>query len=539
MIKILIQIKDNKLFFQIRRRLNTEQKNLINTNIISENELVFSDEYIIQNIKIVHTFLKELIKSNDIDTIVIKESTIAPLILHITTNITNIKSLYLLEESILTYKICEKIIKNNCIKYVSLYNLPTYLLEMLDKEKITVDSRNEILFLSNFMKENKLETFSSLYYKTTIHLKLPLTKEDEEDFISFININKYLKNIYVNKLNKNDIENILEILYKHKIKNIKIFITDNLNDIELIEYLKILNKKNSKINNIQFKIHYSEKYLEDNIISQINLNTIKLCILISLIFISMVVGYVFYSNYTSMKKVESIQKDIFNIIAEYQEETKNNEEINNDKNDNQNEIDDDIIIENNQKEIINEELASLKEINEDTVGWLKVNDTNIDYPVVQHTDNEYYLNKNFKNETDNSGWIFMDYRADNMNLSDNTIIFGHNMYYSGVMFGTLYKAKSSSWYTKPENQIIEFNTLYDNMKWQIFSIYTIETTNDYLISDFSTSEKYQDFINLITDRSIYEFNAPVSTNDKILTLSTCSNNGQKRLVIHAVLIDSD
>jgi len=240
-----------------------------------------------------------------------------------------------------------------------------------------------------------------------------------------------------------------------------------------------------------------------------------------------------------MKKVESIQKDIFNIIAEYQEETKNNEEINNDKNDNQNEIDDDIIIENNQKEIINEELASLKEINEDTVGWLKVNDTNIDYPVVQHTDNEYYLNKNFKNETDNSGWIFMDYRADNMNLSDNTIIFGHNMYYSGVMFGTLYKAKSSSWYTKPENQIIEFNTLYDNMKWQIFSIYTIETTNDYLISDFSTSEKYQDFINLITDRSIYEFNAPVSTNDKILTLSTCSNNGQKRLVIHAVLIDSD
>lgn len=539
MIKILIQIKDNKLFFQIRQRLNTEQKNLINTNIISENELVFSDEYIIQNIKIVHTFLKELIKSNNIDTIVIKESTIAPLILHITTNITNIKSLYLLEESILTYKICEKIIKNNCIKYVSLYNLPTYLLEMLDKEKITVDSRNEILFLSNFMKENKLETFSSLYYKTTIHLKLPLTKEDEEDFISFININKYLKSIYVNKLNKNDIENILEILYKHKIKNIKIFITDNLNDIELIEYLKKLNKKNSKINNIQFKIHYSEKYLEDNIISQINLNTIKLCILISLIFISMVVGYVFYSNYTSMKKVESIQKDIFNIIAEYQEETKNNEEIDNDKNDNQNEIDDDIIIENNQKEIINEELASLKEINQDTVGWLKVNDTNIDYPVVQHTDNEYYLNKNFKNESDNSGWIFMDYRADNMNLSDNTIIFGHNMYYSGVMFGTLYKAKSSSWYTKPDNQIIEFNTLYDNMKWQIFSIYTIETTNDYLISDFSTSEKYQDFINLITDRSIYEFNAPVSTNDKILTLSTCSNNGQKRLVIHAVLIDND
>lgn len=563
MIKILIQLKDNKLFFQIRRRLNTEQKSLINTNIISENELVFSDEYIIQNIKIVHTFLKEFINNNNIDTIVIKESVIAPLVLHVTTNITNIKSLYLLEESILTYKICEKIIKNNCIKYVSLYNLPTYLLEMLDKAKITVDSRNEMLFLSKFMKDNKLETFSSIYYKTTISLKLPLTKEDEEDFISFININKYLKNIYVNKLNKNDIENILEILCKHKIKNIRIFITDNLNDIELIEYLKKINKKNSKINKIQFKIHYSDKYLEDNIINQINLNTIKLCILISLVFISMVVGYVFYSNYTSMKKVEGIQKDIFNVIAEYQEENINNklegndnpnseseninsspdensnEEVDNITNNNSNEIDTDIVIENNQPEIVNKDLASLKEINKDTVGWLKVNDTNIDYPVVQYTDNEYYLTKNFKNENDNSGWIFMDYRADSVNLSDNTIIFGHNMYYSGVMFGTLYKAKSSSWYTKPENQIIIFNTLYNNMNWQIFSIYTIDTTNDYLISNFSTDKKYQEFINLITNRSIYEFNTPVSTNDKILTLSTCSNNGKKRLVIHAVLIDNN
>lgn len=537
MIKILIKLQDNKLFFQIRRRLNVEQKNLINTNIISENELVFSDEYIVQNIKLVHTFLKELINNNNIDTIVIKESSIAPLIIHITSNISNIKSLYLLEESILTYKICEKIIKNPYIKYVSLYNLPTYLLEMLDKEKITVDSRNEILFLSNFMKQNKLETFSSLYYKTTINLDLPLSKEDEEDFISFISINKYLKNIYVNKLNKNDIENILKILYKQKLKNIKIYITDNIKDIELIEYLKKINKKNKKINNIKFKIHYSEKYLEDNLIAQINLNTIKLCIFISLIFISAIVGYVFCSNYTSMKKVEGIQNDINNILAEY----KDKETINPSENDNNTQIEDNnnTIIENDKKEIINQELASLKEINNDTVGWLKVNNTNVDYPVVQYTDNDYYLNKNFKNENDKGGWIYMDYRADDMNLPENTIIFGHNMYYSGVMFGTLYKAKSSSWYKNPENQIIEFNTLYENMKWQIFSIYVIDITNDYLIANFSTKEKYQDFINLITNRSIYEFNTPVSVNDKMITLCTCSNNGKKRLVIHAVLLDNE
>lgn len=560
MIKILIQIKENKLFFSIKKRLNTEQKSLINTNVISQNELVFSDEYIIQNVKLVHTFLKELVNDYNVDTLVIKEFEIAPLVLHVSANISKLKSLYLLQESILNYRICEKIIKAHTINYVSLYNIATYLLEMLDKEKITVDSRNEMLFLSNFMKDNNLDKFSSLYYKTTIHLNLPFSKEDEEDFLSFVSINKYLKIIYVNKLNKNDIENILEILYTHKLKNIKIYIKENINDIEIIEYLKRINKKNAKINGIQFKIDYSKDYLENNLMNQIHINTIKTCIVIALFLISIVIFYVFYSNYTSMQKVEDIQKDIDKVIAEYREENKDNENnINDNSNNNDNEIENNngnennttndnnnneiIDNENNQKPEVEKEeekttndLVSLLEINKDTVGWLKVNNTNVDYPVVQSTDNDYYLTHNFKKKKDNSGWIYMDYRADSVNLSQNTIIFGHNMYYSGVMFGTLYKAKRSNWYKNPENQIIEFSTLYKKMKWQIFSIYNIPKTNDYLIADFSTEEKFQEFLNLITDRSIYNFNTPVAATDKIITLSTCSNNGNNRLVIHAVLL---
>ena len=539
MVKILIQLKNNKLYFQIRKRLNNEQKNLINTNIISENELVFSDEYITQNIKLFHAFIKELINNNNLDTLVIKESLIAPLILHVTKNINAIKSLYLLEETILSYKICEKIIKNNSIKYVSLYNLPTYLLEMLDRENIIVDSRNEILFTSNFMKINNLETFSSLYYKKSIDLQFPLSDEDEEDFKTFININKYLKTIFVNKVNKNDIENILEILYKQKLKNIKIYIKDNINDIELIEYLKKLNKKNKKINNIKFKIYYSEEYLENNLFNQVHINAIKLCVFITLLFLSISIGSIFYSNYISSKKVEDIKNEINSTISQYKEENKKieNEEVKTNENELYN--DENKEIETNKKEVINKELESLKTINKDTVGWLKVNNTNIDYPVLQHSDNDYYLSHNFKNIKDKAGWIYLDYRADSINLSDNNIIFGHNMYYSGVMFGTLYKAKSSSWYTNPENQIIEFNTLYDNMKWKIFSIYVIDKTNDYLIANFSTAEKFQEFLTLITNRSKYEFNTPVSTDDKILTLSTCSNNGTKRLVIHAVLLSDN
>ena len=398
-----------------------------------------------------------------------------------------------------------------------------------------------MLFLSNFMKDNNLDKFSSLYYKTTITLNLPLSKEDEEDFLSFMSINKYLKVIYINKINKNDIENILEILYKHKLKHIKIYIEQNINDIELIEYLKKINKRNAKINGIQFKIDYSEKYLEDNLMNQIHLNTIKTCIIISLIFISSIIFYVLFSNYVSMQKVEDIQKDINNTIAEYKEQIENNssEENTTPPEENITNPEEPEIVIPDEPQMNNIEVMSLLEINEDTVGWLKVNNTNVDYPVVQTIDNDYYLKHNFKNKKDNSGWIFMDYRNNSINLNQNTIIYGHNMYYSGVMFGTLYKTKHSNWYTNPENQIIEFDTLYGKMKWQIFSIYNIPKTNDYLTVNFDTPEIFQKFLTKITNRSIYSFNTPVAKTDKILTLSTCSNNGKNRLVIHAVLLSDN
>ncbi len=554
MIKILFQIKDNKLLVQIRKRLNSDQKNIINTNVISQNELVFSDEYIASNLKLMHNFIKEITINYNINTLIIKEFSIAPLILSITSNISNLVSLYLLEESILNYNICEKIIKTNTIKFVSLYNIPTFLLEMLDREKITVESRNEILFLSNFMKENNLNNFSSLYYATSIYLDFPFSKEDEEDFAAFININKYLKTIYINNVNKNDIEFILDILHKQKLKNIKILIEQNVNNYDLIEYLKKLNKKNAKTNGIKFMIDYSKDYLEDNLMNQIHLNTIKSCIFIALFLVSSIVFYVFYSNYTSMQKDNIIKEDINKFLSSYEE--KNNDEIiiddpeipdnntpdieddeNNENSEENNQTPEENKTETTKPKIMRDDIKGLLEINENTVGWLKVNNTNIDYPVVQAEDNDFYLNHNFKKQKDNNGWIFMDYRADPKNLNKNMIIFGHNMYYSGVMFGTLYKAKSANWYKNPENQIIEFDTLYEKLKWKIFSIYVVPNTNDYLIAYFSSDEKFQEYLNMVTDRSIYTFNTPVSVEDNIITLSTCANNGKNRLVIHAVLLN--
>ena len=90
-----------------------------------------------------------------------------------------------------------------------------------------------------------------------------------------------------------------------------------------------------------------------------------------------------------------------------------------------------------------------------------INETNIDYPVVQSSDNDYYLKHNLYNETDKNGWIYMDYRNSSYEMDANTIIFGHNMYYSGIMFGTLANAYKKSWYSNPENQII-FNISYNS-----------------------------------------------------------------------------
>ena len=133
----------------------------------------------------------------------------------------------------------------------------------------------------------------------------------------------------------------------------------------------------------------------------------------------------------------------------------------------------------------------------------------------------------------------MDYRNNPMNLDKNNIIYGHNVYYSGVMFGTLYKVANYDWYTNPDNQIITYNTLYENMQFKIFSIYRVPKTNDYLRIYFKDDLDYLNFIDMITSRSIYDFNVPVSAKDKILTLSTCSDNGTKRLIVHAVLIQNE
>lgn len=176
---------------------------------------------------------------------------------------------------------------------------------------------------------------------------------------------------------------------------------------------------------------------------------------------------------------------------------------------------------------------NLKKINSDVVGWIKVNGTNINYPFVQSKDNKYYLTHSFNKSYNNAGWIFLDYRNNNIN-NRNTIIYAHGRT-DKTMFGTLRKVLNNGWINNTNNYVIKISTEKENSLWQIFSIYHIPTTNNYLQTEFKDKREYQRFLNILKNRSNHNFNTSITSNDTILTLSTCYNDSEK-MVVHAKLI---
>lgn len=187
---------------------------------------------------------------------------------------------------------------------------------------------------------------------------------------------------------------------------------------------------------------------------------------------------------------------------------------------------------------MNVDFRELLSKNSDTVGWIKVNNTNVNYPVVQTNDNAYYLKHDFNKKSNRSGWVYADYRDDFKYFGNNSIIYAHNTR-TDTMFSTLTWCLKDSWYTNVDNHYIKVSTPTSNTVWKIFSIYMIKTEVYYLKTYFETEEEHQKFVDTIKGRSIYNFNEDISTEDKILTLSTCNNDGTKRIVIHAKMIKAE
>ena len=184
--------------------------------------------------------------------------------------------------------------------------------------------------------------------------------------------------------------------------------------------------------------------------------------------------------------------------------------------------------------LANVDFKELKNKNSQTVGFLKVNNTNVNYPVVQASNNDYYLTHAFNKSYNSAGWVFMDYRNDINDLDANTIIYAHGSLKT-TMFGTLKNVVKKDWYTNSKNMTITLLTENATLYWKIFSIFTVPYEVYYLTSNFGTDESHQRFINTMMSRSIYDFGESVGLQDKMLTLSTCYNN-ELRLVVQAKLV---
>ena len=537
---ILIKINSSLLTISLVKK--KEDKNLNNTNIIDTKELFFSINYIKDNLELVGSFLNTIIIKNKIDKVRVNNIELTTLTLDLLNYSKSIKKLLISDDKAINYEIFLKLLDNHTLEYINCYDIPPYLLERLDTNKdFKIEIRCEMFFISKFMEDNKLYKYSDIYYKKNIVISKNFDKKELEDFKTFLSINKYLKEIHIKNYSNDLIYSIIDLFKEYNMSNkiIVFYENGNINIIvNSINYLKNLYKDYLEDANIDFKIVYSKEYKRKNLFKQLNFVTLKYICFVVLVGALIFSGLDLYKNYSSEHSISKINDKLTDILDNYQYTEEENNDV---------EYIDAIDEETTNNTTTsykpssyytkyNQIFDELSSINDETVGWLTVNNTKVNYPVVQHTDNTYYLKNDFNKEANSFGWIYLDYRNNIYNLSNNTIIWGHNLR-NGMMFGTLRYVTNESWYTNPDNQIITFNTKVKNMKWKIFSIYKIPVTNDYLYANFGDEGEYRSFLNTLRGRSIYNFGVDVGVDDHILTLSTCGATSAQRLVIHAVLID--
>ncbi len=176
------------------------------------------------------------------------------------------------------------------------------------------------------------------------------------------------------------------------------------------------------------------------------------------------------------------------------------------------------------------DFAHLKGVNDDVIGWIQIPGTKINYPIVQGSDNDYYLNHTVYGEENSGGAIFMDADIENGFDDKNAIIYGHNLK-SGAMFSRLNRyARKSFW---DANRYIYISTPFGMDVYEVFSAYQTTADADIYYYGFAEDQYYQDYLNRITSYSIFNAGVAVGVDDYIITLSTCANDTTQRFIVHA------
>lgn len=184
--------------------------------------------------------------------------------------------------------------------------------------------------------------------------------------------------------------------------------------------------------------------------------------------------------------------------------------------------------------------AQLYDVNSDLAGWISIPALEINLPVVQGTDNSYYLRRNIYKKRTDYGVPFFDYRINDLkNLPRNTVVYGHNMRHDDLIFGMLENYREISGFRSAP--VIECNTIYGDQLWFVYAVFITNSVasddNGYLFPynfiDVSDA-KFAEYIKEIDKRKFYDTGVDINETDKILTLSTCCYDfDDARLVVVA------
>lgn len=182
------------------------------------------------------------------------------------------------------------------------------------------------------------------------------------------------------------------------------------------------------------------------------------------------------------------------------------------------------------------ELMQLQQQNTRIIGWLSLAGTRLDNPVLQATDNDFYLMHNYLDEKSRGGSIFTDFR-NNVLQDRHTIFYGHVLR-NGTMFGDLAKFSEQSY--ADNHSTFHYETTDKKYALQVFAAYST-TTNHYYIETQFTDETFQTFLQDIESRSAIAMPVDVTIQDKIVTFSTCttSQNDRERFVVHAKVVEQE
>lgn len=179
--------------------------------------------------------------------------------------------------------------------------------------------------------------------------------------------------------------------------------------------------------------------------------------------------------------------------------------------------------------------------NDDFKGWITVGGTQIDNPIYQAEDNEYYLNHNQKKQKSAYGALFFDCddEIDEYGTDKNLVIYGHRMK-NGSMFGTLKKLRSLDFYKK--NPTVSLSTLYDSAVYKIYAIFVLNASksddNGYIYDiyrqDFADGAEFEKWRDEAYERSLINTGVELDINDSRVALVTCSSDFENsRLVVMA------